>query len=397
MTSAVEYRADAGQLSVLENCWVRQVGRCIIIKFNHLSEINSRPIDGLVLTKLVIGDIQVGKIDAVEGLGVSTKSRRVVEGGVSRDPAGQDDDIECGKISHDQAFLRCRLLQVGRDARAGAVLPHGTQRAGAGEGVEQIHLTVDDGGETADADADALRRRIAEREPHVLATVAIRIERRSGRVRDELGDGPREHRLRVQVRGKGEPDVEAAVRVRPAQLGQILLERGDHRLLALTVDAAESVDLALPVRVWQIFRDDELSERTRAEHGGLVREDQLLADGVGRESPADPETGSEGLRERAEVDDALAFDRAHRSGRLLAEIEQAVRVVFEHQDVVRPRDLEDLEPALPGERDAGRVVECRDRVEEFDVRPALLSLAMCSRRASGISPCSSIGTWSTSA
>ena len=62
MTSAVKYRADAGQLSILENCWVRQVGHCIVIKFNHLSEINSRPIGGLVLTKLVIGDIQVAKL-----------------------------------------------------------------------------------------------------------------------------------------------------------------------------------------------------------------------------------------------------------------------------------------------------------------------------------------------
>ena len=53
------------------------------------------------------------------------------------------------------------------------------------------------------------------------------------------------------------------------------------------------------------------------------------------------------------------------AGRLVVEVEQAVRVVLEHQDVVLPRDLEDLEAALPGEGHPGRVVEGRDRVEEL--------------------------------
>ena len=52
-------------------------------------------------------------------------------------------------------------------------------------------------------------------------------------------------------------------------------------------------------------------------------------------------------------------------GRLL-EVQEAVGVVLDDQDLVLARDLEDLHAALPAERHAGRVLERRDRVEELD-------------------------------
>jgi hypothetical protein len=50
-------------------------------------------------------------------------------------------------------------------------------------------------------------------------------------------------------------------------------------------------------------------------------------------------------------------------------VEEPVRVVLEHEDLVRTADLEDLGPPLGGERHAGRVVEVRDRVQELDAPP----------------------------
>ena len=102
------------------------------------------------------------------------------------------------------------------------------------------------------------------------------------------------------------------------------------------------------------------------EHGRLVRKNEFFSNSVRSERPADPEPGSERLREGAEVDHAILFDRAHRVRRRGVEVEQAVRVVLEHEDVVRARDLENLEAALPRQRHAGRVAERRHRVQELD-------------------------------
>ena len=62
----------------------------------------------------------------------------------------------------------------------------------------------------------------------------------------------------------------------------------------------------------------------------------------GASAQPDPESGGERLRERPEVDDALGVERAQRVGRGLVEVQQPVGVVLEHEDLVRPTDLEDL-------------------------------------------------------
>ena len=94
--------------------------------------------------------------------------------------------------------------------------------AGLRELAQQGQLAVDDGGEAADALADEVGGRVAERQPHRVAAAAVGVERGARRVRDELLHGARQHRLRVEVLGQGEPDVEAAVRHRPGERGQVL-------------------------------------------------------------------------------------------------------------------------------------------------------------------------------
>src|SRR5664279_4143803 len=58
--------------------------------------------------------------------------------------------------------------------------------------------------------------------------------------------------------------------------------------------------------------DHVLRERHRAKGGGFAGHDELLFDSGGRERPPHPDAGRERLRERPEVDDALAHPRTQR-------------------------------------------------------------------------------------
>src|SRR5690606_10867336 len=82
--------------------------------------------------------------------------------------------------------------------------------------------------------------------------------------------------------------------------------------------------------------------------------------------PADAQPGGEGLGEGSEVHDTFVVDRPHRGGRRLIEVQQPVRVVFEHQNARVARDLQYLDTTLAREGHAGRVLETGDRVQELD-------------------------------
>ena len=114
----------------------------------------------------------------------------------------------------------------------------------------------------------------------------------------------------------------------------------------------------------EVARHEHLVEVRRAQHGGLGGQHEPVAHGGRHQRPADPQPGGERLGERPEVDD-VAVHRAQRRVDAAGEAEQPVRVVLHHRDAVCGADLQDLGPALDGERDAGGVVEVRDRVEEL--------------------------------
>ncbi|CPU62865.1 Uncharacterised protein [Mycobacteroides abscessus] len=88
-----------------------------------------------------------------------------------------------------------------------------------------------------------------------------------------------------------------------------------------------------------------------------------------RDDPADAVARGEGLRERAEVEDAVLVEGSQRGERLAVEAEQPVGVVLDDEDAVPLRDLEDARSALGGEGHAGGVVEVRDGVEQLDATP----------------------------
>jgi hypothetical protein len=60
---------------------VGQVARGIVEELYHLADIDHRTADILVLAELVIGDVEVGEIDAVEGLDAGADRLLVVERG----------------------------------------------------------------------------------------------------------------------------------------------------------------------------------------------------------------------------------------------------------------------------------------------------------------------------
>jgi hypothetical protein len=78
MPGAVEHGAHARQFSKLQRGRVRQVGCCGVVEFDDLRKID-RLVDFLVLAKAMIGCVEVGKIDAVEGFGIGAESRRILE------------------------------------------------------------------------------------------------------------------------------------------------------------------------------------------------------------------------------------------------------------------------------------------------------------------------------
>ena len=60
---------------------VGQIGGGVVEELDHLAEIDHRIADILVLAEPVIGDVQVGEIDAVKGLDAGANRLLVVECG----------------------------------------------------------------------------------------------------------------------------------------------------------------------------------------------------------------------------------------------------------------------------------------------------------------------------
>jgi hypothetical protein len=66
----------ARQLPALEPRMVGQIGRSVVEKLDHLAKIDRGTVDILVLAEPVLGDVQVGEIDAVKGLDVGAVVER---------------------------------------------------------------------------------------------------------------------------------------------------------------------------------------------------------------------------------------------------------------------------------------------------------------------------------
>ena len=95
---AVEHRGGAGQLFALQLRLIGQVGRRIIEEVDDLTEVDHRIGDGFVLAELMVGGVQVGEVEAVEGLDVGAYRLRVVERG--GDEFIEVDQFDVERLSH---------------------------------------------------------------------------------------------------------------------------------------------------------------------------------------------------------------------------------------------------------------------------------------------------------
>ena len=98
---AVEHDAGAGQLEALELGVVGQVGGRLVVEIDHLAEIDGRHRHLLVLAKLPVGRLQIGKIDAAKRLVLAGDRLRIVHRG--RDQIVEVDVLDVEGLAHVRA------------------------------------------------------------------------------------------------------------------------------------------------------------------------------------------------------------------------------------------------------------------------------------------------------
>ena len=108
---AVEHDAGAGQLQALELGVIGQVGDRLVVEIDHRAEIDGWLGNGLVLAKLPVGGLQIGKIDAAECLVLASGGLRIVQCG--RDEFLEVDVLDVEGFAHMGA---ARAQEVRRPA-----------------------------------------------------------------------------------------------------------------------------------------------------------------------------------------------------------------------------------------------------------------------------------------
>ena len=89
---------------------VRQIRRRLVVKIDHVAEIDGGTIDLLALAELPVGRLKIGEIDAPQHLG-SGDRLRIVHGG--RDQVVDIDVLELERFEH----VRAARMQDLRDLR----------------------------------------------------------------------------------------------------------------------------------------------------------------------------------------------------------------------------------------------------------------------------------------
>ncbi len=107
----VQHHRRARQLLALELGRVGQIGRRIVEEVDHLAEIDDRLVDRLVLAELMIGGVEVGEIETVEGLDVGAHGLRIVERG--RDEFVEIDRFDIERMRHVGAAVAQQLHDGG--------------------------------------------------------------------------------------------------------------------------------------------------------------------------------------------------------------------------------------------------------------------------------------------
>ena len=141
---AVQHGAHTGKLPPLQLRRVGQIGGGVIEEVDHFAEIDDRLVDGLVLAELPIGDVEVGKIDAVEGLDIAAERLRIVERGRNQVVDVDRFDIESfahmgTAIAQNLHHLRLILHPVEMGLERLRLGHHLTQRQRSRKNLDQNH------------------------------------------------------------------------------------------------------------------------------------------------------------------------------------------------------------------------------------------------------------------
>src|SRR5215204_1502917 len=209
----------------------------------------------------------------------------------------------------------------------------------------QLHALPDHLGEQLYAAPNPLWLHKREVEPHIVLARprSAPVESLARHVGHVPCDGAGEHRGRVQVRGKGDPDEETALGVGPVDLFGHELDQGvEHRVAPLLVHGGQAPHVVPPVRVLEVGGDHHLREVRRAEVGALLAHVDLVQYPRLGVHPPEPDAGGEDLGESPQVNDPIdvsffLLQRRQRGDRLALETEHPVRVVLHDHEVELPR------------------------------------------------------------
>ena len=147
---------------------------------------------------------------------------------------------------------------------------------------------------------------------------------------------------------------------------EILLDRFAHRVAALCVERAVFLDVPFEVIIFHVHRAFPLGGARRGQVGRALHEIDLRHDLVIRHEPCETHARSERLGERAGINDEVF--RVHGDERIDLfpfEAEIAVRIIFDHRDLILRRESHESLTAFQRPTDARGVLVIRDDIDEF--------------------------------
>ena len=178
-----------------------------------------------------------------------------------------------------------------------------------------------------------------------------------------------DERLHVDARRQVAPGEEAAVERVPGDVRrEVLLHQVEQEGALLRVERAQAVEVRLVVVLGHKAVAEHLRPDIRVHVLALLADGHLGEHRLRADRVADAHARGDDLRERAGVEhDALLVEGLDRRQRLAGIAQVAVGVVLEDHHAVLLGEIVELFALLEAHRDAGGVLEIRDRVDELDV------------------------------
>ena len=218
-----------------------------------------------------------------------------------------------------------------------------------------------------------------EIEPHGVAVTAVLEEERAGYVGNAGGQCAVIQRYGVHAFRQGEPQEQSPLGVRPANaLRHILFKQGNHLVPSPSIHCHASLQIPVQGTAGEELGGQVLVKNRRAQVQALLAHVNLFQQFFRAYNPSQPEPRCKDLGETAQLQCALRGQFADGRDGLSLVAKLAVGTVLHNEAVQFAGHFHQFLPFLQGHGFAGRVVEVRDDVDEFDLRffDSLRSLRM---------------------